>query len=311
VILRVPAVLAPILHAQLTGERRPYAVEVVGDPDQIFAPGALSHPLRPLLRRLLARQQRAQCLGAVAAGYVTRGVLQRIYPPSATALSTNYSSIELDPAAFAGAPRQGPKSPGTRRIVAVGSLEQLYKGPDVLIAAVSRLLARGMDARMVWLGDGALRSMLEQKVSALGLADRIRFAGELLPGDPVRQEIDRADLFVMASRSEGLPRALIEAMSRAVPCVGTHVGGIPELLAPDDMVAPGDSAALAETIARVLSDPARMARMSARNLETAAEYRADLLRARRIVLYRHLRERTAAWAQARSAIVGEPATLTT
>ena len=310
VVLRVPAVFAPMLHSQLIGERRPYAVEVVGDPEQIFAPGAIAHPLRPVVRRLLARQQRIQCLGAAAAGYVTRGVLQRIYPPAATALSTNYSSIELDPAAFASEPRTTSGASGAPRIVAVGSLEQLYKGPDVLIEAVSRLLARGVDVCMVWLGDGALRRMLEHKVSALRLERRIRFAGELLPGGPVRDELDRADLFVMTSRSEGLPRAMIEAMARALPCIGTHVGGIPELLTPEDMVAPGDPAALAEAIARVLGDPARMARMSARNLERAAEYRADVLRARRIALYLYLRERTAAWAQAKSVIAAEPVTLT-
>jgi glycosyltransferase involved in cell wall biosynthesis len=111
----------------------------------------------------------------------------------------------------------------------------------------------------------------------------------------VRAALDHADLFVLPSRTEGLPRAMIEAMARALPCIGSTVGGIPELLPPEDLVPPGDAAALARKIREVVCDPDRMARMSARNLEQARQYREDALSGRRIAFYQRVREVTEAW----------------
>ncbi len=129
----------------------------------------------------------------------------------------------------------------------------------------------------------------------------MHFRGQLASGEPIRDELDRADLFLLPSRQEGLPRAMIEAMARALPCIGSTVGGIPELLPPEDMVPPGDADALARKISEIVSDPQRMQRMSARNLERAGDFQEDVLRERRIEFYRYVRERTENWlAQTRS-----------
>ena len=92
-------------------------------------------------------------------------------------------------------------------------------------------------------------------------------------------------------------------MARALPCVGSTVGGIPELLPPEDLVPPGDAAALARKLREVVTDPARLAAMSARNLSRAGDYNDDVLRPRRVAFYRHLRDATAAWLPARTACV--------
>jgi len=310
VLFRVPSVLASILVPYLRQQHRPYGVEVLGSPYEAFAPGAVSHPLRPLMRIWLSRQLRDHCGGAAAAAYVTRSVLQPQYPAPPWAMSTHYSSIDLDASAFAAAPRT-PPPPGQRvTLIAVGSLAQIYKGPDVLIDAVGRLVAADVDVRAVWLGDGAHRPMLEARVQALRLEDRFTFAGELVAGDAVRAELDRADLFVLPSRSEGLPRALIEAMARGLPCIASRVGGIPELLPPPDMVPAGDAVALAGAIRAMLGDRERMAAASARNLAAADAYRADILRVRRNALYRHLRGQTAAWASTRGALASDRVAVT-
>jgi glycosyltransferase involved in cell wall biosynthesis len=94
---------------------------------------------------------------------------------------------------------------------------------------------------------------------------------------------------------------MIEAMACGLPCIGSAVGGIPELLPAADLVSPGDAQALADKIIEVLNDPERMRAMSARNLEKAKEYRKDILDLRRREFYRHLRNQTEAWLQARDA----------
>ena len=183
----------------------------------------------------------------------------------------------------------------------VGTLAQLYKAPDLLLDAVAACVHRGLDLRLRIVGEGRYRAVLEARAAALGLGDRVHFRGQLTAGEPVRRELDQADLFVLPSHQEGLPRAMIEAMARALPCIGSMVGGIPELLAAEDLVPPGDPASLARKIREVVTNPERMAQMSARNLMKAREYRSDVLRPRRISFYRHLRAETTRWLKAQGA----------
>jgi glycosyltransferase involved in cell wall biosynthesis len=187
----------------------------------------------------------------------------------------------------------------------VGTLAHLYKGPDVLIDAVARCLQAGLDLRLKLVGDGKHRKQLEARAAGQGLAGRVTFLGQLSAGAAVRDVLDEADAFVLPSRTEGLPRAMVEAMARALPCIGSTVGGIPELLPAEDMVPPGDVEALASKIREVVTNPRRMARMSASNLEKAQEYREEVLAQRRAEFYRHVQEHTETWLDARR---GEPAT---
>jgi glycosyltransferase involved in cell wall biosynthesis len=73
------------------------------------------------------------------------------------------------------------------------------------------------------------------------------------------------------------------------------VGGVPELLAPEDMIPPGNVTALASKIREVVTDPERMAKMSARNLETAKHYRDEILSQQRLAFYQYVREQTEVW----------------
>ncbi len=297
VILRVPSPIAGLAIPMLTRAGRPYGVEVVGDPSDVFAPGAVRHPLRPVFRYWFTSALRRQVRRASAAAYVTKQALQLKYPAAEDAYTTSYSSIDLPDEAFAARSRGLPVPGESMSVVSVGSLEQLYKAPDVLIDAVAICGARGFDVRLSFVGDGKHRCELEDRAEARGVARRGRVAGLLPAGAAVREELDRADLFVLPSRTEGLPRAMIEAMALGLPCIGSTVGGIPELLPAEDLVSPGDATALADKILEVIGDPGRTARMSARNLGKAREYHQDVLRKRRIGFYQHVRGQTEEWMQ--------------
>jgi glycosyltransferase involved in cell wall biosynthesis len=290
VLLVAPGMLAALAHRALVRRGKPYGVEVVGDPHDAMAPGSMRHPLRPWLRWSATRQLRALCADACAGSYVTREALQRRYP--CPAYSVGVSDVELPAAAFVSAPRSASSPSGRRTLITVGSMAQLYKAQDVLIDAVAACTREGVDLRLVLVGDGRYRAELEARAVARGLAGRVEFVGSLPAGAPVRRMLDAADLFVLPSRQEGLPRAMVEAMARAVPCIGSAVGGIPELLRTEDLVPPGDVGRLAGRIRDVLVDPARLARMSARNLEVAREYREELLHERRLAFYERLRRAT-------------------
>ena len=294
-ILRVPGTLGGLVERQLRRRALPYSVEVVGNPWDSLASGGVRSMLRPLARRRYDADLRRQCQNACAAAYVTAETLQERYPPGQDVFATHYSSVELPAEVFPDPAADRTRSEGERenaclRLIFVGSLAQLYKGPDVLLRALAECVAKGLDARLTILGDGRHRSELESLSRELCLGERVFFRGKIPSGRPVWEALRSSDLFVLPSRTEGLPRAMIEAMAVGLPCIGSRIGGIPELLEPDDMVPPGDIEALAQKIIAVCGARDRMAAMSRRNIRRAQAYRADILEERRTEFYRVVRD---------------------
>ena len=287
VILTIPGQIASCLAPALRGRR--YAVQVIGDPHDVFAPGVVQHPLRPLLRWWCTRRQRMQTQHADAALYVTQQSLQSRYPCSSHAVGI--SDVDLPPEAFVAEPRSF-SGRNTWRLISVGSMAQMYKGYDVLIGALAMLVDRGLDVRLTLIGDGKFREQLESQAASLRLSERVTFLGQLPAGEAIRRELDQADLFVLPSRTEGLPRALVEAMARGLPCIASRVGGIPELLPDENLVAAGDVEALASALRSALANPAKLDEMSRRNLTTSHAYRAEALEQRRSTFFERVAART-------------------
>ncbi|MHC5111515.1 MAG: glycosyltransferase family 4 protein [Planctomycetota bacterium] len=300
-VLRVPGQIGSFAcdNAMRTG--KPFGVEVIGDPAEVFSGGVRS-VVAPLARRSATASLRRACAHGCAVAYVSMKPLAERYPPHSSAMVTTYSSIDLRDDAFVDAPRAVLDPPKPLRIITVGSLAQLYKAPDVLIKAVSKATrivnARASDAppfHLTIVGDGRHRVELESLARSENMAATVSFAGQIPSGDPVRAALDGADLFVLASRTEGLPRAMIEAMARGLPCLGTAVGGIPDLLASTELVPPDNVDSLAQALVAVAGDVERLRRLSSENIEKAKSYHADELAPRRRSLYEHLRVQTDTW----------------
>jgi glycosyltransferase involved in cell wall biosynthesis len=102
--------------------------------------------------------------------------------------------------------------------------------------------------------------------------------------------LDAADLFVLPSHQEGLPRSLIEAMARGLPCIGSAVGGVGDLLESSEMVAPGDVKQLADKIEWMLGNHDRIEFLTRRNVEVAKKYVSSELNRRRGEFYRKVIE---------------------
>ena len=156
-----------------------------------------------------------------------------------------------------------------RLVVPANLLE--VKGHFYLLQAVRILTDRGVNVHLDLAGDGPLREGLVRLTHDLGLRNRVAFLG-LVPHEKLlkRMEAGSWDILVLPSivtnsgEKEGIPVALIEAMSCRVPAVSTVSGGIPELFEGVDealLVPPNDPAALAEAIERVGTDPALRERL--------------------------------------------------
>lgn len=293
VILRLGSSIGSALVGHFRRDQ-PFGVEVVGDPYDVFQRGAVIHSLRPLFRVWFTAELKRLCRAACAAAYVTRDALQTRYP--CPAFSTSFSDVEIGSDALVSSPRNGAISRSEPPLlICIGSLAQMYKGVDVLLRAVATCARRGLRLSVMIVGEGRYRRELEQLAATLGVKECVHFAGQLPAGPAVRDALDAADLFVMPSRVEGLPRAMVEAMARGLPCIGSNIGGIPELISPDSLVPVGEHAALADTITNILRDPQRMARMSAENLARAQEFREESLTDSRTEFLNMVRDRTAEW----------------
>ncbi len=144
------------------------------------------------------------------------------------------------------------------------------KGYDDLLAALAPLPAE-LSWRMIHIGGGVRASRLKQEAARLGLAGRIEWRGAR-PQPEVLAAYREADLFVLAAKiapdgdRDGLPNVLVEAQSQGLPCLSTALSGIPELIedgATGVLVPPGDRAALAAALARLIADPGLRARLGA------------------------------------------------
>ncbi|HEY6069462.1 MAG TPA: glycosyltransferase family 4 protein, partial [Gaiellaceae bacterium] len=144
----------------------------------------------------------------------------------------------------------------------VGVLER-YKNVDGLAEAWRRAAARVPGARLRLVGSGTLRPVVERLTR--DLPDQVAWSERLSQAE-VSVALDESTLLVLPSRSEGMGRVVIEAFCRARPVVGSRVGGIPDLVQDGVnglLVEPGDIAALASTLERVLTDGELAERLAA------------------------------------------------
>lgn len=300
--------LEPALYAK----GHPYGLYIIAEPYDVFSPGAVKHPSRAFWRWWDPRRLRQKAARAAVVAYVSKLKLKERYPPSEGVFSTYFCLGEMPDEAYLDEPRllradkvnHGSGQSPSWTLAYVGTLNQLYKAPDVLIDAVAACV-RGsadksrLDLKLVMVGGGQYLAEMQARAKAQGIGERTTFCGALPAGNAVREQMDRADVLVLPSRQETLGQVIVEAMARGLPCIGSTTGGIPEMLPPEYLVPPNDVDALAAKIRELVTDPERMARASARNLQKAQEYRESEVNKRRVAFYSHVKDATQAWIDSR------------
>jgi glycogen(starch) synthase len=176
---------------------------------------------------------------------------------------------------------------GRPRVVFVGRLAP-QKGVRTLVEAARLLKTPGVKVLLV--GDGPQRSMLEREVRRLGVGDVVHLFG-FVSHDRVPTVLTHADLLVLPSLYEELGTILLEAMWVGLPIVASRTGGIPDVI--DDgvnglLVVPGDPGALARAIDRLLAEPDLARRLGEAARERARDYDWGVLAERVLAVYRDL-----------------------
>jgi glycosyltransferase involved in cell wall biosynthesis len=171
------------------------------------------------------------------------------------------------------APSRPAKTPGKALVTTVGNIRRV-KGHDVFIKAAAAITPQFPNVSFSIAGDvldPAYFAELQTLVRDLGLSGRFRFDGGVAD---LREHLAMADIFVLPSRSEGFSNALVEAMAASLPVVATDVGGNAEAVRDgiSGFIVPSEnSAALAEAIIRLLSDPDLAKTMGSAGRDLATE----------------------------------------
>lgn len=139
------------------------------------------------------------------------------------------------------------------------------KGPMVLMDALAIAFRDNDHIYLNLAGDGSQRQKIAARAKALNVAGRYRYHGVYTHPEECRAFMERLDVFVMPSFSEGTPNSIVEAMACAKPIIASEVGGIPDMIGNDAgiLVKPGDPAALAEAMLQLANDLDLRKRMGA------------------------------------------------
>ncbi len=297
-LLRPPSVICDVIWKELCNRNYPYALEVVGDPWDAYSSGSVNTPLRPIIRRIATNRLKKQCRLSPVTSYVTEFGLQKRYPPGNW--NTNFSDIILKNCDIIGEDQLNARlsrysnfKTGDRiRLCIVGSLWHLAKAQDVLISAVAQCVKKDLNLELAIVGDGCFREQLQQQAVKLEIADRVFFVGHLPPGKKVFSELDKSDIYVLPSRQEGLPRSVIEAMARGLPCITSNVAGLPELVENKWLVVPEDVCQLADKIMNLCRDINELIRVSVLNHGIARKFQYEIILKKRIEMYKKLKQIT-------------------
>lgn len=281
-VARMPSINAHLAIKIALKNNKPFVVEVVGDVfESLWNHGSLIGKLIAPFKDLQYKKSIKKSKYTI---YVTEKKLQQRYPSKKNAYTINASNVELEATPYSvlneRIKREKNKKSNILKIGLIGSFASKYKGIQNGIDLISLLNKQNISAELHILGDGDNRWLIE-RAEKLEVSNNIYFHGLLPTGPLVLEWLDKLDLYIQPSLTEGLPRALIEAMSRGLPAVGSKVGGIPELLEKDYLSIPGNSEDLFNKVLNLTQNDKLMIEQSEMNFKKAKEYSSEVLRERR------------------------------
>jgi glycosyltransferase involved in cell wall biosynthesis len=258
---------------------KPWAVEVVGDPwNALWNHGTIMGKLVAPMAAMKARHWIGKARFAV---YVTSRTLQKRYPcRGLTAAVSNVEIPPVDEMVLKHRIRKISEARTPLRIGLMGSLKTKYKGVGTAIEALAVIRERHADAELHVLGAGSPQPFMHL-ATRRHISGNVFFDGVLPGGAPIMKWVDDIDIYIQPSLTEGLPRALVEAMSRGCPALGSAVGGIPELLPQACLHRPGDATHLASLLQRAIADRAWREEQAHCNFSIARNYYTSVLEERR------------------------------
>lgn len=286
IFARMPSVISNMVIHLAIKQDKPYMVEVGGCAwDSYWNHGIVGKIVAPYM----FYEERYCVKHAKFASYVTEKWLQNRYPCACPSIAA--SNVYLPPFDDEVLQKRLKKieSKNADDPIIIGTTAAVnvrYKGQEYIIRAIAKLNKRGYNFEYELVGDGD-PSFLRQLSERLGIADKVRFKGVMLHAD-VLEWLDYIDIYAQPSKQEGLPRALIEAMSRGCPAIGSTTAGIPELLNDECIFPNGDIKRVCEILELLTSID--LFALTKRNCEKTKEFVLTEIEERRREIYKKYAE---------------------
>ena len=284
-VLRTQSSIAQLAVKYIRKYNKPYIVESVGCSwDSYWNHGLLGKAVAPYMyyktRSIIGKAKYVY--------YVTGKFLQRRYPTKGYTVSC--SNVVIDEPADTTLVKRLEKLKGFdphKKLIlgTAAALDTRYKGQEYVIRAIKPLTEMGYDVEYHMAGgyngtkhDYFLRDLAKE----LGVTDRVKFVGNL-SADKMPEYYDSLDIYVQPSKQEGLPRAVIEAMSRGCPVIGTNIAGIPELISKICLFRKGSDTEVIKAVERVLGTD--LEKLAKRNFAKSKEFSREKLIKKREAFY--------------------------
>ncbi len=228
--------------------------------------------------------------------YVTKAFLQLRYPSRGKEIAvSDVDILPADKAILTSRIMRVKNAPKKLLLGTVGAVDVAYKGQEYVIRAIRELEQRaGVEIEYHIAGSGN-KTHLETVAAKCGVKDKVIFEG-VIRHEAIFDWLDGLDIYIHPSTVEGLSRALLEAMSRGLPCVAINVGGNVELLDNDFLVSKWPQGKISQSITQKICELLKngnMHKQAERNFRKAnTEYNREKLDAERIAFYSEFRDCT-------------------
>lgn len=274
VILRIPSFIGSKMD-KLIPKNKKCIVEVVACAwDALWNHSLLGKVIAPLMYY----KEKQTIKKAKYVIYVSNKFLQKRYPTNGYNIGCSDVSLSTFDDKILNKRLEKIKKMNDKKIVfgTLAAIDVKYKGQAYVIKAINKLKKEGIENIEYQLVGGGSKNKLEKLAKKLNVEDKIVFVGTL-PHDKVFDWLDMIDIYIQPSNQEGLPRALVEAMSRACPCIGSSTGGIPELLDEEVIFKRKKVKKLIDKINLMLNDKELLKTMAKYNFEKSKNYSKDKL----------------------------------
>lgn len=287
VFIRVPSVIGNLSVDVCKEQKKPYLVEVVGCPWDSYRNYSLKGKM---VAPFAAVTMRNRIKDAPFVLYVTNEFLQKRYPSHGKQI--NCSNVELKPTSEDILERrlnriESYEEKSKLIIGTAAGLDVLYKGQQYIIQALGMLKKQGNTCFEYQLIGGGTGDYLLKVAEACDVLDQVHLIGQV-PHDGVFDWMDGIDIYAQPSRQEGLPRSMIEAMSRGLPCIGANTAGIPELV--DSRYIFSNSrtevSEIVDMLLRLSENHSELMEMARLNFNEAQKYQRDVLVDRRTMFFK-------------------------
>ena len=282
VIARLPSKSGSIAIKYAKLLNKPYLVEVVGSAWDALWTHSFKGKVLALFSHLRTKRGIKNAPYVI---YVTTNYLQTNYPT--TGQHTNCSNVSLskfdDKVLDERLNKIKNMSKNNKIIIGTtGAINIKYKGQEYVIKAIGKFKDQGITKFEYQLVGGGDLEYLKSIAKKYNVLEQVKFLGEK-PHNEVIEWLDTIDLYIQPSLTEGLPRALIEALSRGLPSIGSNAGGIPELLDEKVIFEKKSISELFNLLSTI--DSNFMREQAIRNFNEAKKYDKQIIERRRLEFF--------------------------